>query len=113
MELFDRAAFATTLQLVGLRIPQQKCSAIKQRLHSHVFYRPKVRPIIPDPASEPSLPTRILILSEEVTSTALLEIPTDLRNFVLSEGALPVRHELRLGYDTLSMEQVAASYRMN
>jgi hypothetical protein len=104
----DRDAFTSTLQLVGLRIAPQKCTEMQQRLQGHILHRPKVRPILPDPAAEPGKPTRLLLLAEGVTGTDLQGLPVELREYVLSEGAIPTMHELRLGYDVLSVEQVTA-----
>ena len=107
--VLDRSSFSSTLQLVGLRIAPQQCTAMQKQLQGHIFHRAKVRPIIPDPNGEPSRPSRLLLLSEAVTDTELHGLPDELRDYVLSEGAVPVLHELLLGYDVLSVEQVLRS----
>ena len=108
--VLDRAAFTTVTHLVALRVPAQKCTALQKRLQGYILHKPKVRPIIPDPEAETSETgaprTRLLLLSEAVTSTEMLELPADLREYVLSEGAFPFMHDLELGYDVLSVEQV-------
>lgn len=107
----DKAAFTTALQLIALRIPAQRCSALQKLLQGFVLHVPKVRPIIPDPADEGVTAggppkSRLLLLSEAVKCVGLLDIPDNLREQVLAEGATPIRHEQQLGYEHLSAEQV-------
>ena len=103
MECSWKSQFEVSLELVALRIAARQCNTFTKRLGDYVFTRPKVRPIIADPeAAEGSGATRLLLLSEAVRGLELAELPVEVREFVLAEGAQPVRYTLRLGYEILT-----------
>jgi tRNA (guanine37-N1)-methyltransferase len=107
MECSWKSQFEVSLELVALRIAARQCNTFTKRLGDYVFTRPKVRPIIADPeAAEGSGATRLLLLSEAVRGLELAELPVEVREFALAEGAQPVRYTLRLGYEILTAEQV-------
>jgi hypothetical protein len=101
----DRALFSISLQLIAVRIPARKCNAFMQRLSGHVLQRPKIKPIQPD-GDQPSGSTRLLLLAEGVSDLALTGLPEELRQYVQQEGGEAVQHNVQLGYDKFSTEQV-------
>jgi len=103
MLLLDRALFSISLQLIAVRIPARKCNAFMQRLSDHVIQRPKLKPIQPDGDTSA---TRLLLLCEGVTDLSLSGLPIELRDYVRDEGGVPVQHNVQLGYDTFTAEQV-------
>ena len=101
----DLSLFDETLSLTALRIPAKKTSAFNQRLKGtgYMFDRPRVKPVIDDPAGGGA--TKLVLLSEAAGGADLAGLPAELREFVLAEGAEPTPHVLRLGFENLNAEQ--------
>jgi tRNA (guanine37-N1)-methyltransferase len=100
--MLDRSAFSSTLQLVALRIPARRCQAFMQRLQSHAFSRPKLRPIVPDTTAE----MKLFLLSEQVKDLDLAELPAEMRDFVVAEGVERLHHPVHISYEYFSAEAV-------
>ena len=100
----DRAQFSETLELTALRLTPRQCSVFMKRLGAHVLRRQRVKSIFP---AEDDAGTKIMVLDENI-SPELTELPTELREFVLGEGATVVRHTLKLGYEHLTAAEVLA-----
>ena len=98
--------FEVAVEIVALRIAARQCNTFTKRLAGHIYHKPRVRPIVADPEAEEGATTRLLLLSEAVKDFALAELPAELRDFALAEGAQPVRYTLHLGYEHLAVEQV-------
>ena len=102
----DRSVFEQTIDLVALRIPARKCTEFTKRFAGHIYHRPRVKPIVADAEAAPgAAATRLLLLSEAVSSLELAELPDELRSYALAEAAVPVRYALQLGFEHLSAEQ--------
>jgi len=120
----DRASFTESLGLVALVVKAPKTAPFMERLKDVVFSRPKLRSVLtPDAAPEiscvelpadalpASVPRRAVLLNEKVSVAATEEdllagLSAEDRAWALGEGARPVRHALRLGYELLTAEQV-------
>ena len=98
----DKSIFTETLPLIALRIHKKQTGPLLKKLAGFVFHRARVKPVLPDEADADS---RLLLLSEVVTDVSLKELPSDLREHVLSEGAQPFSHSLTLGYEHLTVDQ--------
>jgi len=103
MTAIDRALFSLSLSLVALRIPARKCSEFVQRLQGYTLNKPRIKPILREEAHADS---RLLLLAEEVSDVSLEALPPELRDFVSEQGAEPVEHNVTLGYEWFSAEQV-------
>jgi len=97
--------FNVSVELVALRISPKQCAGFMARLSGHVLHRPKVKAIIAPPDAN-EREAKLLLLNEGVSDTSLTELPTELREYVLAEGAVAERHTLKLTYEHLTAEQV-------
>ena len=97
----DRSSFDAAVELVALKISKRHCTSFLQRLAGHIYHKSRVKPIV---AAEGDAESRLLLLAESV-GLELAELPAEMRDFVLAEGAQPVRHTLKLGYEHLDAAQ--------
>eukprot|EP00965_Chrysotila_dentata_P025954 861002-Pleurochrysis_carterae.AAC.3 len=100
----DRALFSLSLQLVALRIPAKRCSEFMQRLQGHVLYRPRIKPIIPQPDGDNS--HRLLLLSEDIKDLELTGLPDPMRAYVQEHEAQPLFHKMDMDYSFFTADQV-------
>lgn len=100
----DHSKFDEVVEIVALRISARQCTAFLKQLSGHVLHRPRVKPIVAD--ADGKADSRLLLLAESVRGLELAELPSDVRQYALAEGATPVRHTLRLGYEHLTVDQV-------
>jgi hypothetical protein len=59
-------------------------------------------------ATRSHLAQSLLSSAAQVSNLELTSLPEDLQEFVRSNGGVPVRHVLRVGYDQLSVDEVPA-----
>jgi hypothetical protein len=84
--IFDKSLFSSTVRLVALKIPAKQCNIMMNSLQGYLFVRPRIKRIHDTP-DDPN--SRLLLLSETVTSLDLNEIPTEVRD-KLSVACNPV-----------------------
>jgi len=113
----DRSQFISSVDVVMLVLPVAKTNEFMKRLKPFMFNRPKMRSVV-TPEACPSIfanfdsNMRGVLLSEEIEKLAtddddlLAGLPASEKEWALSEGAVPVRHKVQLGYELLNMEQV-------
>ncbi|CAH2063997.1 unnamed protein product [Thlaspi arvense] len=104
--MFDESKFDVNLKLWALRIPRELCKSATRILNGYMLNMPRIKPITEDPACEK---TRLVILSESVQSSDLLEIPDEKLNQLkkLSEAVEVVSHSVTLGYSYWSAGHIA------
>jgi len=75
-----------------------------QRLQGHVLYRPRIKPIIPQPDGDNS--HRLLLLSEDIKDLELTGLPDPMRAYVQEHEAQPLFHKMDMDYSFFTADQV-------
>ncbi|KZV83263.1 hypothetical protein EXIGLDRAFT_777750 [Exidia glandulosa HHB12029] len=104
MTVLDRAAFTKSIRLLGARVPAARTGPLlkAEPLRKCVLREPRLRNVVyQDPADE----DRIILFRVESED----ELPNDARQFLDSEGATLVHHDVELDYDYWSREQILES----
>ena len=105
----DRSLFSRVLPLLGVRMPATSTAAVSRLLSRQTLALPRVRPVV-SPAEEPAI--RILLLAPAPAGAGAAPAA---RSHALSASELAavsalggtlVAHDVRLGYEQLSMEEV-------
>jgi len=102
MKILNREEFKTVISLPALRIEAKKCSLFLKNLSKCLLNQPRLRNIVPDNSSE-TLTKKKLILLHPKTLNALEEPDQE---FSRIHGAEETTHELVLGYEHWTAEQV-------
>ncbi|EOA25608.1 hypothetical protein CARUB_v10018956mg [Capsella rubella] len=102
--MFDESKFDVNLKLWALRIPRELCKSATRILNGYMLNMPRIKPITEDPSCEK---TRLVILSDNVKSADLSEIPEEKLNQLkkLSEFEV-VPHSVSLGYSYWSADHI-------
>ncbi|XP_019415996.1 PREDICTED: tRNA (guanine(37)-N1)-methyltransferase 2-like [Lupinus angustifolius] len=102
--MFDDSKFEEHLQLWALRIPNQLCNVATRILNGYLLDKPRVKPITEDPSCQKN---RYLLLSEEVKSLDLSDIPEEKLNELKSLCEFEVLpYSLTLGYSYWNVDHV-------
>ncbi|XP_010504495.1 PREDICTED: tRNA (guanine(37)-N1)-methyltransferase 1 [Camelina sativa] len=102
--MFDESKFDVDLKLWALRIPRELCKSATRILDGYMLNMPRIKPITEDPTCEK---TRLVILSENVKSADLSEIPEDKLNQIKKLSELEVvPHSVSLGYSYWSADHI-------
>ena len=100
--VLQKEQFNEQVDIVALKITPRQCTQFMTRFKSYHLARARFKPIIPA-ADEPG--AKLLLLAEGI-GLELAELPAELREFALAEGARPQPHALQLRYEHLTAEQV-------
>ncbi|CAN6454030.1 unnamed protein product [Victoria cruziana] len=101
---FDESKFDVKLQLFALRIPREHCNNVGRALKGYLLEKDRIKPITQDPTCEKS---RLMILSEKIQDSELLQIPEEkldaLRKICKFEV---IPYSLTLGYSYWGADQI-------
>ncbi|XP_031487078.1 tRNA (guanine(37)-N1)-methyltransferase 1 isoform X2 [Nymphaea colorata] len=101
---FDKSKFDVKLQLFALRIPREQCVNVGRALKGYLIEKDRIKPIAQDPSCEKN---RLMILSEEVQDSELLEIPGEKLDAVRKICKFEViPYSMTLGYSYWGADQI-------
>ncbi|KAL8167343.1 hypothetical protein V2J09_008842 [Rumex salicifolius] len=70
--MLDESKFDVIYQLWALRMPREFCKAATRILNGYLLDKPRVKPIVEDPASDK---TRYMVLSDKIQNADLSDVP--------------------------------------
>ncbi|CAM9820116.1 unnamed protein product, partial [Heterosigma akashiwo] len=103
----DRDSFKQTIPLLAIKIPAKKCSFFMKEMRKEgLFNKPKLKSVVCD-LTKHSNDERLVLLAEHVTDAETLEGLKEEHIRLIREHSAPViTHEIELGYEYLTAEQV-------
>ncbi|EJD54430.1 guanine-N(1)--methyltransferase [Auricularia subglabra TFB-10046 SS5] len=104
MTALDRAAFSKSIRLLGARVPAARSGPLLKAdpIRKSVLREPRIKNVVGHELGESE---RIILFNVETED----ELSADAREFLASEGATLVHHDLVLDYDYWSREQILES----
>ncbi|KAI7868176.1 Met-10+ like-protein-domain-containing protein [Spinellus fusiger] len=103
MQVLNRAAFAKSYEICGLRVPAKRVGSVMSVLGNQLLNQPRLRNVTDDKESKD---TKVVLLRADLCQENLDTLPEQVKKVVEKEGLGFITHKIDLDYDYWTSEQI-------
>jgi len=104
--VLDREVFNSEFELIALKIPAKQCTNFLKTFKNYLWERPRMKKILNIDGEDDN---RLLLLSKDKIKSDI-DIPIDLKDFITSYNGIITSHNMKLGYENLTVDEVLKYY---